>query len=102
MMLVRLVASSTTAVIAAIYRPQEEVQQSLTGGGVVKYVPNKRGTRSFFDEVAQAIAGSIQSFEKESENGGIPGRQLSRMKVPALIKRVSERVPAVIIVEFPR
>ena len=86
---------------AAIDRAQKIIQQSLARRRIVKHVANQRCFGRLLDKVAQTFRGRVQALEKESIDGGITGRQLRRMQIPALIKTADERMLDMIVVQLP-
>src|SRR5688572_6494760 len=94
----RLVRGDRTAVD----RPDEEVQQALPSRGVVEYITDQCGASRLLDKVAETLGRRVETLEKKCEHSGVSCRQLSGMKIPSLIEGVCKRVPAMVVVQFPR
>src|SRR5438552_3599117 len=86
---------------SAVDCTQKVVQEALAGGGVVKNIADKRRLRGFFDEVPETFGRGVEAFKKKCKDGGIPRRQLCRVKIPALIECIRERMTAVVVVQLP-
>lgn len=50
---------------AAVDRPQEKIQQTLAGGGIVEHVAHQRGLRRLLHKIFQPRSRRIQPLEKK-------------------------------------
>ena len=81
---------------AAVHRPQEIIQETLSGGGIVEHVANQGGLRGLLHEVLEPLGSRVEPFEEERVHRRIARRQLRRMQVPPLVETGDERVAHVL------
>src|SRR5438552_53189 len=85
----------------AIHRTQEEVQEALSGCGIVKDITDQRCFSGLVDEVSQAFRCRLERFEEKRIYGSISRGELGRVQVPALIEGMPQGVPNLVIVQLP-
>src|SRR5581483_11679629 len=81
---------------------EEEIQQSLTGRGVVEYVADQSRLGGFVDEILQPCRGRFQALKEEKVYRHVAAGKLRRMQVPALVEAADERVLDMIEMHLPR
>ncbi len=54
----------------AVERPEEVVEQALSGGSVIEHVTDQSGLGGLFHEVAEAFARRSQPLQEEGEHCG--------------------------------
>ena len=86
---------------AASDTPQKEIEEALTGGGVIENITKQGGLGGFLHETLEASRGSGQGSEEEAINGGVAWDELRRMQVPAFVKALAERLQIVVEGQLP-
>ena len=81
---------------------KEEIEQALTGCGVVKNIAMQRRQRRLPDERFQALGSTRYATEEEVINRGVTGYELRRMEVPPLEEAIAERMQVVFEAASPR
>ena len=80
---------------------QEEVEQALSGRGVVEDLAEESGLRGLLGEGMKATRGGIEALEEERVDRGVARGKLGGMEVPALVVGVDQGVADVVVVQAP-